>query len=87
MAEEASEHEHNSIIVNGQPKSVSSRSVTWTEVVDLAYPGQRGDTDLTFIVTYSDADQKPSNGLLAEGGTVHIEKEGTVFNVASRRRS
>lgn len=39
------------IVVNGQEKSVPSRDVTWAEVVDLAYPGQWSDPDLSFIVT------------------------------------
>jgi hypothetical protein len=75
------------IIVNGQQKSVPSRRVTWDDVVDLAYPGQRSDPDFTFVVTYSQAEQAEHEGLLAEGGAVEVRKEGTVFDVVSRRRS
>ena len=75
------------IVVDGQPKSVPSRRVTWDQVVDLAYPDQRSDPNLTFVVTYSQAEQAVHEGLLAEGGDVEVRKEGTVFDVVSRRRS
>jgi hypothetical protein len=66
---------------------VASREVSWDEVVDLAYPGEREDPNFTFVVTYSDADHKPESGLLQKGGRVRVEEHGTSFNVARRRRS
>lgn len=90
-AEQASEHDQAGqnaiIIINGQPRSVTSRQVTWEEAVDLAYPGQRADPAFTFVATYSQAEQAHHAGLLAEGGDVEVRKEGTVFDVVSRRRS
>jgi hypothetical protein len=83
MAEE-SEFE---IVVIGQPHVVSSRVVTWDQVVDFAYPGQRTDANLEFIVTYEEADEPKDDGTLAVGGSVKVKKEGTVFYVANRRRS
>jgi hypothetical protein len=74
------------IVVNGQLKTVAARDVSWEEAVDLAYPGQREDEDLTFVVTYSDAEHGKS-GILEKGGTVPVKKEGTSFNVAKHRRS
>lgn len=75
------------IIVNGQERPVQGRRVTWNEVVDLAYPGQRSDGKFTFVVTYSEAEQSHHDGLLPDGGEVEVRKEGTVFDVVSRRRS
>ena len=75
------------IVVNGQQKSVASREVSWDEVVDLAYPGEREDPNFTFVVTYSDAEKHPDSGLLQKGGTVRVEERGTSFNVARHRRS
>ncbi len=79
--------ESYTIVVNGQSKVVASRIVTWDEVVDFAFPGQRSDPDLTFVVTYEETEESKHDGTLAVGGSVHIKKEGTVFYVASRRRS
>ncbi len=74
------------IVVNGQQKTISARDVSWDEVVDMAYPGERGKEDLTFVVTYSDAEHDKS-GILEQGGTVAVKEEGTSFNVAKHRRS
>lgn len=74
------------IVVDGQPKTVPTRDVSWDEVVDLAFPAERQNQDLTFVVTYSDAAHDKS-GLLEQGGTVRVKEKGTSFNVAKHRRS
>lgn len=80
MSETASAGEHSeqtsTIVVNGQPKVVASRIVSWDEVVDFADPGQRSNPDLTFIVTYEETDESKHDGTLAVGGSVHVKKEG-----------
>jgi hypothetical protein len=76
-----------SVVINGQPKVVTAREVTWDQVVDLAFPGERTDANLTFIVTYEETDESKHDGTLAVGGSVHVKKEGTVFSVAKHRRS
>lgn len=81
------ENQSAAIVVNGQQKNVASRIVTWDQVVDLAYPGQRSDADMSFVVTYEETEQSKHDGTLAVGGSVHVKKEGTVFYVAGRRRS
>jgi hypothetical protein len=82
---EAHKHEIE-IVVDGQQKTVPSRDVTWDEVVDLAFPGERQNPDLTFVVTYSDAAHDKS-GILAQGATVRVKEKDTSFNVAKHRRS
>lgn len=79
--------ESYTIIVNGQPKVVTSRTVTWDQVVDFAYPGQRNQADITFVVTYEETEESKHDGTLAVGGSVRVKEEDTVFYVASRRRS
>lgn len=76
-----------SIVVNGEPKNVGTRLVSWETVVDLAFPGDRSNPDLTFIVTYEQTEQSKHDGTLAVGGSVTAKKEGTVFYVAKHRRS
>jgi hypothetical protein len=82
---EAHKHEVK-IVVDGQQKTVSTRDVTWDEVVDLAFPGERQNDQLTFVVTYSDAAHDKS-GILAQGATVRVKEKDTSFNVAKHRRS
>jgi hypothetical protein len=80
-------HKHAiEVVVDGQQKTVSSRDVTWDEVVDLAFPGERQNDQLTFVVTYSDAAHDKS-GILAQGATVRVKEKDTSFNVAKHRRS
>lgn len=75
------------IVVNGEQKDVASRVVSWETIVDLAFPGDRSNPDLTFIVTYEQTEQSKHDGTLAVGGSVTAKKEGTVFYVAKHRRS
>jgi hypothetical protein len=75
------------IVVNGEPRNVESRVISWETVVDLAFPGERSNADLTFIVTYEKTEQSKHDGTLAVGGTVKVKKDGTVFYVAKHRRS
>jgi hypothetical protein len=86
MAELATHTESAEIVVDGQLKDVPARTVSWDEVVDLAFPGERGKADLTFVVTYSDA-ELPKSGILEKGGTVVVARQGTSFSVAKHRRS
>lgn len=76
-----------SVVINGQLKVVTAREVTWEQVVDLAFPGERTDANLTFIVTYEETDESKHDGTLAVGGSLNVKKEGTVFSVAKHRRS
>ena len=82
-------HEHEiTIIVDGQKKTVSSDVVSYTEVVELAYPGQSADPQYTFTVTYrNSAEKKKHDGTLVPGQTVHVKKQGTVFNVTRTTKS
>lgn len=68
------------IIVNSRPRTVPDRSVTFDEVVQLAFPGQH-DTNVVFSMTYRHAASAPASGELGAGGSVTIKKKGTVFNV------
>jgi hypothetical protein len=74
------------VIVNGQEKLVPSTTVTFAEIVVLAFPDKAGDANLTYVVTYRKA-EKPKEGTLAEGGTIEIKHRGTIFNVTFTRKS
>lgn len=68
------------IIVNARPKTVPGKTVTFRQVVALAFPGPHDD-NVTFSVTYRKAASKPHAGELSLGGSVDVKRKGTVFNV------
>lgn len=67
------------IIVNTRPRLVDSPTVTFEEIVAIAFPGHH-DANVTFSMTFRHAASKPHAGELGAGGTVEIKK-GTIFNV------
>ena len=67
------------IIVNSRPRTVTGRSVTFEQVVQLAFPGSH-EPNVVFSMTYRHAVSKPPAGELGPGGTVEV-KNGTIFNV------
>lgn len=68
------------IIVNSRPRTVNARSVTFEQIVQLAFPGQH-EPNVVFSMTYRHAASTPHAGELGAGGSVHVKKKGTVFNV------
>lgn len=76
---------HYQIILNGEPVTVADKTVTYEQVVALAYPVPPAP-DARFTVTYRNA-QHSREGSLAPGGSVEVKKEGTIFNVRATNRS
>jgi hypothetical protein len=68
------------IIVNSRPRTVSARTVTFEQIVQLAFPGQH-EPNVVFSMTYRHAASTPHAGELGAGGSVAVKKKGTVFNV------
>jgi len=68
------------IIVNSRPRTVNARTVTFEQIVQLAFPGQH-EPNVVFSMTYRHAASTPHAGELGVGGTVNVKKKGTVFNV------
>ena len=85
VADEAADHKDFVIIVNGEPKTVESRSVSYEEVVKIAYPTPPS-SETRFTVTYRKA-EKPHEGSLAPGQSVEVKKDGTIFNVKPTGKS
>lgn len=74
------------VIVNGQEKTVSSRTLTYQEVTQIAFPDKVDTPEITFVVLYRKAKQ-PKEGSLVQGASVEVKKEGTIFNVTFTNRS
>jgi hypothetical protein len=86
IAEQNREVQHRyKIIVNTRERTVDDRTLSFGQVVALAFPGAHG-TDIVFTVTYHRAAGTQRDGNLSEGGTVTI-KNGTIFDVTRTRRS
>jgi Multiubiquitin len=68
------------IIVNSRPRTVNARTVTFEQIVQLAFPGQH-EPNVVFSMTYRHAPPPPPAGELGVGGSVDVKKKGTVFNV------
>jgi hypothetical protein len=68
------------IIVNSRQRTVNARTVTFEQIVQLAFPGQH-EPNVVFSMTYRHAASTPHAGELGAGGSVDVKKKGTVFNV------
>ena len=73
------------IVVNAEEKTVEDATVSFDEVTTLAYPTPPYPQTL-YNVTYRNA-HKPKEGTLAEGQSVEVKKNGTVFNVKATDKS
>ena len=74
------------IVVNGQRKSVHSKSITFAELVALAFNPIPAGQDILFTITYEDGPKPNREGTLLPGGTVKV-KECMIFNVTATDKS
>ena len=77
-------HKTYSIIVNGRPREVTEHTLTYLEVVHLAYPGEQPSESVVYTVTYSNP--HGTEGSLVEGQNVNV-KDGMIFNVRRTDKS
>jgi hypothetical protein len=69
------------IVVNAVEEIVPDKHVTFEQVVKLSHPNAPAETNVKFSMTYRNAASHPRAGELAEGGSVEVKKQGTIFNV------
>lgn len=72
------------IIVNGRPREATGQKISYTQVVQLAFPNDQRSENIEYTVAYADPHGK--DGTLVDGQEVHV-KEGMVFNVSKTNRS
>lgn len=72
------------IIVNGRQREVRQHKLTYLEVVQLAFPGEKPTETIVFTVTYSNPHGK--DGTLVAGQEV-VVKDGMIFNVRKTDQS
>lgn len=76
------------VIVNLEQKTVPEQTVTFDEIVRLAFPDKADDPNVTFKVTYRKAEAPNHEGSMVEGDTVEVKKDGkTSFTVVHATKS
>jgi len=81
-------HDHDKefkIIVNGREKTVTTKELTFDEVVALAFDNPPTGENVLFTITYRKGEGNKEGSLVA-GETVKI-KDGMIFNVTPTDRS
>ena len=74
------------IIVNGRPKRVTTKEVSFDELVNLAFDDPARGPLIVFTVTFRKAGGRISDGELDEGQRIKVI-EGTVVNVTRTDQS
>lgn len=74
------------IIVNGRPKVVTERELSFDEIVALAFDDPPTGPYIVFTITYRRGHGNKPEGSLVEGETVKV-KDGMIFNVTATDKS
>jgi len=74
------------IIVNGRKKEVSTKTLTFNQVVALAFNPVPSGPTVQFSVTFRKGPKKNHEGTMTEGETVRI-KDGMIFDVTETNKS
>jgi hypothetical protein len=77
---------HFDIFVNGRKKVVTTRELSFDQVVALAFDPVPTGPDIMFTITYRHGPRENPAGNLLEGAVVKI-KEGMIFNVTPTNKS
>ena len=79
------DHKKYEIKVNARPKSWTEDMISYSQVVDLAFPPPHGPNQI-FTVQYNHGPKENQQGTLVEGQSVHV-KSGMVFDVTRTDKS
>ena len=63
------------IYVRGRKYEVKGEKISYTEVVNLAYPDGKHGPDYEYDVTWKDGPKDESEGILKEGETIQVVEE------------
>jgi hypothetical protein len=79
-------HTKYTIIVNGQEVKDAERTLTFVDILDLAFPTPRPVPDTDYSVTFKNAASSPRSGQLNPDGSVEV-RNGTMFDVTPTNKS
>jgi hypothetical protein len=74
------------IIVNGRKKEVPTKTLSFNQIVALAFSPVPVGPNVMFTITYRKGPDKNPEGTLTEGATVKI-KDGMIFDVTETNKS
>jgi hypothetical protein len=74
------------IIVNGRKKEVTTKTLSFDQLVALAFNPVPVGPNVMFTITYRKGPHKNPEGTLIEGATVKI-KDGMIFDVTETNKS
>jgi hypothetical protein len=74
------------IIVNGQQKTVTTKTVSYENIVKLAFPDPITGLNIIYTVGYEDGPHHNPSGSLMPGGNVKV-KDGMIFDVTPTDKS
>ena len=75
------------IIVNGREKSVTTKELTFDQVVALAFDNPPSGPNISFTITYRRGEGNKPEGTMSEGGAPVKVKDGMIFNVTPTDKS
>jgi hypothetical protein len=79
-------HEHEfTIIVNARERTVTQKTLTFDEIVVLAFGPPNYDASV-YTITYRNGPEKKEKGTLLSGESVNL-KSGMIFNVVRTDKS
>lgn len=74
------------IIVNGRPKEVTEKEMSFEQIISLAFQNPPFGANTIFTITYRKGEGNKPEGSLVAGNIVKL-KEGTIFNVTATDKS
>jgi hypothetical protein len=74
------------IVVNGEEKIVTTKRVSFSEIVKLAFPVPPSGNNILYTVSYEDGPPANPQGSMKEGETVKV-KDWMIFNVTATDKS
>lgn len=82
----SSQEKTRSIIVNGRPKEVTQKELSFADVVALAFAQPPAGANTLFTVTYRRGQGNKPEGTLVAGEALRV-KEGMIINVTATDKS
>jgi hypothetical protein len=87
-APSAEETKAKTVVVNGTPKEVRTRDLTFEQVVELAFPNNPWSNPNTiYTVAYRRGEGNKPQGTLVPGGDSVKVKDGMIFDVTPTDKS
>jgi len=74
------------VVVNGRQKVVSKETLTFMEVVQLAFDSPPTGPNILFTITFRRGQGEKPEGTLIEGDTLKV-KDGMIINVTATDKS